>query len=135
MELECDLDSSTDIGDESEPEPDTNDGDMQTQLDRHLYEPEPNAPTDEFATKAPIDYLEAQIYQEHLAKLHVDIKARAQILTKLAYQKIYYTWPPRSFSVRSVPDSIQSPIHYFELFWTPEVWASLVANTNKYAQY
>jgi hypothetical protein len=121
MEFECDSDGSTDMGDESEPEPDTNDDDTQMQLDRQLYEPEPNAPTDEFATKAPMDHLEAQIYHEHLAKLHVDIKARAQIPTKPAYQKLYRTWPPRPFSVRGILDSIQSPIHYFELFWTPEV--------------
>jgi Transposase IS4 len=105
------------------------------QLDRQLYEPEPNASTNEFATNALIEQLEARIYKEHLAKLHVDIKARAQIPTKPAYQKLYRTWLPRPFSVRSIPDSVQSPIHYFELFWTPEVWASLVANTNKYAQY
>jgi Transposase IS4 len=135
MEFECDSDGSTDMGDESELESDTNDDDTQMQLDRQLYEPEPNASTNEFATNAPIEQLEAQIYKEHLAKLHVDIKARAQIPTKPAYQKLYRTWPPRPFSVRSIPDSVQSPIHYFELFWTPEVWASLVANTNKYAQY
>jgi hypothetical protein len=135
MEFECDSDGSTDMGDESELEPDTNNDNTQMQLDRQLYEPEPDAPTDEFATKAPMDQLEARIYQEHLAKLHVDIKARAQIPTKPAYQKLYRTWPPRPFSVRGILDSIQSPIHYFELFWTPEVWASLVANTNKYAQY
>src|SRR5436305_13424330 len=100
-------------GNESEPEPDTNDNDTEMRQDRELYEPEPNAPPNEFATNAPIDQLEARIYQEHLAKLHVDIKARAQIPTKPSYQKLYRTWPPRPFSVRSVPDSVQSPIHYF----------------------
>ena len=134
MESECDSDDSTDMGDESEPEPDTYDDDTQILLDRQLYEPEPNI-TDEFTTKAPIDQLEARIYQEHLAKLHADIKSRAQIPTKPAYQKLHRTWPPRPLSIRSILDSVQSPIHYFELFWTPEVWAFLVANTNKYAQY
>jgi hypothetical protein len=116
MEFECDSDGSTDMGDESELEPDTNDDDTQMQLDRQLYEPEPNAPTNESTTNAPIEQLEARIYQEHLAKLHIDIKARAQIPTKPAYQKLYRMWPLRPFSVRSVPDSVQSPIHYFELF-------------------
>jgi hypothetical protein len=43
------------MGDELELEPDTNDDDIQIQLDRQLYEPEPNAPINEFATKAPMD--------------------------------------------------------------------------------
>jgi hypothetical protein len=30
---------------------------------------------------------------------------------------------------------MQHPIHYFELFWGPEVWNMLVENTNRYAQY
>ena len=34
-----------------------------------------------------------------------------------------------------MPDYIHSPIHYFELFWGPEIWISLVRNTNAYAQY
>ena len=39
MEFECDSDSSTDMGDELEPEPDTNDDDVtQIQLDRQLYD-------------------------------------------------------------------------------------------------
>ena len=75
----------TDIRDKSDFEPDTNDDDMQMLLDRQLYEPEPNAPTSEFATNAPINQLEARIYQKHLAKLHDVIKARAQIPTKPAY--------------------------------------------------
>src|SRR5438874_4878523 len=119
MEFEYDSDGSTDIGDESEPESDTNDDNTQMQPDRQLYKPESNMPTNEFATNAPIDQLEAWIYKERLAKLHIDIKARAQIPTKLAYQKLYRTWLPRPFSVRSIPDSVQSPIYYFELFWTP----------------
>lgn len=36
---------------------------------------------------------------------------------------------PRRLKLRA-PEAI----HYFELLWTPEVWASLVANTNKYAK-
>jgi hypothetical protein len=112
MECECDPDSSTDMEDESEPEPDTNDDDVtqiqldrqlynddtQMQLDRQLYEPEPNAPANGLATNTPIDQLEARVYQKHLAKLHIDIKTRAQIPTKPAYQKLYRTWLPRPFN-------------------------------------
>jgi hypothetical protein len=30
---------------------------------------------------------------------------------------------------------VEHPIHYFELFWGPQVWNTLVENTNAYAQY
>jgi hypothetical protein len=62
MEFECDSDGSTNMGDELDLELDTHDDDTQMLLDRQLYEPEPNAPTSEFATNAPIDQLEARIY-------------------------------------------------------------------------
>ena len=62
MEFECDSDGSTDMGDESELKPDTNDDDTQMQLDRQLYEPEPNAPTNESTTNAPIEQLESRLY-------------------------------------------------------------------------
>jgi Transposase IS4 len=66
--------------------------------------------------------------------LHVDIKARATILDP-AYQKLPRAWPLRPFDVRTLPNSIQDPIHYFELFWTSKVFVILVENTNNYAQF
>jgi hypothetical protein len=66
--------------------------------------------------------------------LHADIKARAQIPDP-TYEKLYRSWPTRPFDVRILPDYVQHPIHYFELFWGPEVWNTLVENTNAYAQY
>ena len=51
------------------------------------------------------------------------------------YQKLSRSWPARLFDVQILPDYIQYPIHYFELFWGPEVWNTLVENTNAYAQY
>jgi nucleoside-specific outer membrane channel protein Tsx len=35
----------------------------------------------------------------------------------------------------TLPDYVREPIHYFELFWTTEVWTTLVENTNAYAEY
>jgi len=40
-----------------------------------------------------------------------------------------------NFDVRILPDHVQHPIHYFELFWDSEIWNTLVENTNAYAQY
>ena len=34
-----------------------------------------------------------------------------------------------------MPNYVQQPIHYFELFWDSKVWSMLVENTNAYAQY
>jgi hypothetical protein len=96
MEFECDSDSSTDMGDESEPESNTELDDTQVILDGELqYEPEPDAPTiptTEYAVhETPIEQLKAQLYKDSLAKLHVDIKARAQIPTTPAYNKLART--------------------------------------------
>ncbi|SRR6266487_3941791 len=138
MDFECDSDCSTDTSDDSELESDT-ELDTQMLLDTELcYEPEPDAPietTKYTVYKTPIEQLNAQLYQDRLAKLHLDIKARACIPTKPTYQKLHRTWPPRAFAVRALPDTVQSPIDYFELLWTMDIWTSLVANTNSYAQY
>jgi hypothetical protein len=114
MGFECDSDSSTDMGDESEPDPEP-EPDTDTDLDlddaqaRQHLEPEPDAPTNEYTeNQTPIEQLEARTYREHLAKLHVDIKAWAQIPTKPVYQKLYCTWPPRPFTVRSLKSSFSS---------------------------
>jgi hypothetical protein len=66
--------------------------------------------------------------------LHTKIKAQAQ-LPDPTYQKLSRSWPARPFDVRILPDYVQHPVHYFELFWGPEVWNTLVENTNAYAQY
>jgi hypothetical protein len=135
MDFECDSDGSTDMGDESEPEPDTNEDYMQMRPDKHLYEPERDAPTEYTVNETPIEQLNAQIYRDKLAQLHAEIKARAQTPTKPGYQKLHRTWPPRPLIVQSLPDTVVDPIYYFELLWTPEVWASLVSNTNKYTEF
>jgi hypothetical protein len=78
--------------------------------------------------------LQAQYNATLLAQLHADIKAQAQ-LPDPTYQKLLRSWPTRPFDVRILPDYIQYPIYYFELFWGPEVWNTLVDNTNVYIQY
>jgi hypothetical protein len=99
-------------------------------------EPEHSAPVhDEYYSQSTI---EAQLQAQHnatlLAQLHADIKARAE-LPDPTYEKLHRSWPTRPFDVRILPDYVQHPIHYFELFWGPEVWNTLVENTNAYAQY
>jgi hypothetical protein len=82
--------------------------------------------------------VEAQLQAQHnatlLAQLHADIKGRAQ-LPDPTYQKLLQSWPTRPFDVRILPDYIKHPIYYFELFWGPEVWNTLVENTNTYTLY
>ena len=82
----------TDIGDESEPESDTELDDTQV---RQLHEPEADAPTTsvtEYAVyETSLEQLKARIYKEHLTELHIDIKARAQIPTTPAYNKFACT--------------------------------------------
>ena len=66
--------------------------------------------------------------------MHAEIKAQAQ-LPDPTYQKLSQSWPARPFDVQILPNYVQHPIHYFELFWGPEVWNTLIENTNAYAQY
>src|SRR2546423_8673060 len=75
-----------------------------------------------------------QLYTSQLAQLHADIKARAELPDPL-YPKLPRYWPVRLFDIRTLPDHIRSPIYYFELFWTPEIWDLLVQNTNTYARF
>src|SRR5271169_4160723 len=76
--------------------------------------------------------IEAQLQAQHnatlLAQLHADIKAQAQ-LPDPTYQKLPQSWPTRPFDVQILPNYVQHPIHYFKLFWGPEVWNTLVNNT------
>jgi hypothetical protein len=49
--------------------------------------------------------LQAQSNTTHLAQLHTDIKAWAELLY-LTYQKLPRSWPPRPFDIRILPDHI-----------------------------
>jgi hypothetical protein len=63
-----------------------------------------------------------------------ELIARAQ-LPDPTYEKFSRPWPNRPFDVQILPDHVQNPIYYFELFWGPEIWSVLIENTNAYAQY
>jgi hypothetical protein len=78
--------------------------------------------------------LQAQLHTLQIAQLHADIKAQAE-LPVLTHKKLSRSWPTRPFDVRILPDHVQHPIHYFELFWGPKSWSTLVENTNTYAKY
>jgi hypothetical protein len=82
----------------------------------------------------PEAQLQAQFNTTCLAQLHADIKARAQ-LPDPTYKKLPRSWPIRLFDIQILPDFIQYPIYYFELFWGPEIWSTLIENTNIYVQY
>jgi hypothetical protein len=101
---------------------------LEPELSEPIYEEYDNA------LRNPQDQLQAQLQAQRLAQLHAEIKARAQ-LPDPTYQKLSRSWPARPFDVRILPNYVQHPIHYFELFWGPEVWNTLVENTNAYAQY
>jgi hypothetical protein len=58
--------------------------------------------------------------QLHAAQLHAKIKAQAELLIP-TYPKLPRRWPFRLFDVRTLPDYVHSPIHYFELFWGLEI--------------
>jgi hypothetical protein len=97
-------------------------------------EPEPSEYYDEYRNIPwnPDAQIQAQLDDAQLAQLYTEIKARAEIPVNPTYSKLFRTWPPRPFDVRILPDYVQHPIHYFELFWGPEVWDTLVENTNAY---
>ena len=99
-------------------------------------EPELSEPVhDEYKNAwSPQAQLQAQLERAHLAKLHADINARAE-LPDPTYQKLHRSWPARPFDVRILPDNVQDSIHYFELSWDSKIWSTLVENTNAYAQY
>jgi hypothetical protein len=115
--------------DEDEPSQDLD-------LDQDL-EPEPSEDYEEYRNTLwnPDAQIQAQLDDSKLAQLHADIKARAEIPVDPTYPKLFRSWPFRPFDVRILPDYIQHPIHYFELFWGPDVWNTLTENTNAYAQY
>jgi hypothetical protein len=75
-----------------------------------------------------------ELHARQLAQLDAEIKAQAELPIP-TYPKLPRRWPFRLFDVRTLPDYVCSPIHYFELFWGLEIWDLLVQNTNAYAQY
>jgi len=99
-------------------------------------EPERDGHCDEYENKPwnPEAQIYAQLTAEQLAQLHAEIKARAET-PEPVYTKLPWSWPFRPFDVRILPDYVEHPIHYFELFWGVDVWNILVENTNVYTQY
>jgi hypothetical protein len=134
--------SNSDTSSESEYDLDQDSiSEIDEDSDNEALEPERDAPDLEEFKNAPWDptaQLQAtqldQLYAKQLAELHADIKARAELPVP-PYIKLPRRWPFRRFDVRILPDYVHSLIHYFELFWGPEVWVSLVRNTNAYAKY
>ena len=107
---------------------DTDDENLEPEPSEAIHDEYENAPWN------PEAQLQAQLNTARLAQLHADIKARAQ-LPDPTYQKLHRSWPTRPFDVRILPDYVKDPLHYFKLFWGPDVWNTLVENTNAYAQY
>jgi hypothetical protein len=129
--------SDSDTSSESEYESDQGSIHGSNYDDDEDLEPELSTTTydDDYHSQSTIETeLQAQHDAALLAQLHADIKGRAE-LPDPTYPKLLRSWPARPFDVRILPNFIQHPIHYFELFWGPEVWNTLVENTNAYAQY
>jgi len=99
-------------------------------------EPERSEYYDEYENHSwnPDAQIQAQLTARQLAQLHAEIIAQAETPDP-AYPKLPRSWPFWAFNVRSLPEYVVDPIHYFELFWDRDVWNTLVDNTNAYAQY
>jgi hypothetical protein len=82
----------------------------------------------------PDAQIKSQLGDAQLAQLHAEIKARAEIPDRI-YPKLFRSWHFRLFDVCILPEYIQHPIYYFELFWGPKVWNTLTENTNAYMQF
>ena len=135
MEDYSDSDTSSESGYESSQGSKAESDCDEDELSQDL-EPELSETYDEYkdAPWNPAAQLQAQLHAAQLAQLHADIKARAE-LPDPTYKKLSWSWPSRPFDIRILPDYVEHPIHYFELFWGPEVWSTLIENTNAYAQY
>ena len=135
MEVLCNLDSHSDMGNNSDLETSTED--TQILLDRKVFEPEPDAFSDA-ATEYPVingpeQWTQAREDTKRLHKLATEIKARAQVPV---YEKLARAYPARQLTiVEDLQNTILDPIYYFQQLWTLEVWATLVDNTNKYAEF
>ena len=90
--------------------------DCEDELSQNL-EPEPSEFYDEYknAPWTSEAQLQAQLHTVQLAQLHAEIKARAELPDPI-YEKLSRSWPAWLFDVRILPDYVQHPIHYFELF-------------------
>ena len=135
MEVYSDLDTSSESEYESNHES-TAGSDCDEDKPRQSLEPELSEFYDKYKNNpwTPEAQLQAQLDTIQLAQLHADIKARAELPIP-TYEKLPRSWPSRPFDVRILPDYIQCPINYFELFWDSIVWNTLIENTNAYAQY
>ena len=108
--------SSSDLDTTSESEYDSS-LDSTPEIDENCENLEPERDAEEDETWYPTVQLHTQ--------LHADIKARAELPVP-SYPKLSRRWPFRLFDVRTLPDYVRSPIHYFELFWGLEIWDLLV---------
>src|SRR5271165_6117346 len=142
MENYSDLDTSSeseyDSGGGSAAESDCDEDEPSQDQDQDQdLEPVPSEEYNEYKNTPwnPDAQIKAQLEDAQLAQLHADIRARAKIPVDPMYPKLFRSWPFRPFDVRILPDYVQHPIHYFELFLGPEVWNTLTENTNAYAQY
>ena len=132
-DLDTSSESEYDSGQDStsEIDEDSDDGTLEPERDVEDFK---NAPWDPTAQLHAAQLHANELHTRQLAQLHAKIKARAELPIP-TYPKLPRRWPFRLFDVRTLPDHIHSPIHYFELFWGLEVWDLLVQNTNAYAQY
>ncbi len=131
----------------------SNDYDSDDGVEYELDEDQPPEPNNfEFDTNEPMASLlpnlepelevKTRIESQKLAELQAQIRSRAIIPkdpnnpTVLGFKKLPRTWPPRPFQpLLLLPfTSITTPIHFFTLFFTDEVFNTLVSNTNAYAE-
>src|ERR1700738_3819148 len=93
------------------------DEDEPSQYQDQALEPEPSEDYSEYRNTPwnPDAQIQAQLDNAQLAQLHAEIKARAEIPKNPTYPKLFQSWPLRPFDVRTLPDYVQHPIHYFEL--------------------
>jgi hypothetical protein len=125
MALSNDLDTSS----ESEYDSDLDSTTSEMDENHENVEPERDADWD-----PSTQLYTTQLHTEQLNQLHSRIKSRAETPIP-TFPKLPRHWPFRNFDIHILPDYIESPLHYFELFWGLEIWDLLVQNTNAYAQF
>jgi len=117
-DLDTSSESEYDSGQDSTSE-------MDEDSDDETLEPERDAPWDPTAQLHAAQLHTNKLHARQLAQLHAKIKAQAELPIP-TYPKLPRRWPFRLFDVRTLPDYVCSPIHYFELFWGLETWDLLV---------